>query len=86
MRKKAPAASRQRLRRWGVISGVVAGTCSEWGEGGDQCFINLFHLPSWNTRHRQSIGSSACPVVRVLLMQVRAAILLRPFYLQVVAA
>ena len=85
MRKKAPAASRQRLRRWGVISGVVAGTCGEGG-GGDQCFINLFHLPSWNTRHRQSIGSSACPVVRVLLMQVRAAILLRPFYLQAVAA
>ena len=49
-------------------------------------FINLFHLPSWNTRHRQSIGSSACPVVRVLLMQVHAAILLRPFYLQAVAA
>ena len=45
VRKKAPAASRQRLRRWGVISGVVAGTCSEWGEGGISVLSTCFIYP-----------------------------------------
>ena len=45
VRKKAPAASRQRLRRWGVISGVVAGTCGEGGRGG-----SVFYQPVSSTQ------------------------------------